>query len=92
MRKGIIPKLDTPTFDVKKKIWESKLEGVDENTIAHLSRNYEFSGGQIDNIVKKVNIDNILFGSSPTKDVLEDFCKKELLRDDNDKHMGFSMN
>lgn len=85
-------KLDNPTFDVKKKIWESKLEGVDENIITSLSRNYEFSGGQIDNIVKKVNIDNILFGSSPTKDVLEDFCKKELLRDDNDKHMGFSMN
>lgn len=85
-------KLDNPTFDVKKKIWKSKLEGVDDNIITSLSRNYEFSGGQIDNIVKKVDIDNILFGSSPTKDVLEDFCKKELLRDDNDKHMGFSMN
>lgn len=85
-------KLDNPTFDVKRKIWKSKLEGVDDNIITSLSRNYEFSGGQIDNIVKKVNIDNILFGSSPTKDTLEDFCKKELLRDDNDKHMGFSMN
>ena len=85
-------KLENPDFDVKKKIWKSKLEELDEETINALSRDYDFSGGQIDNVVKKVNIDNILFGSSPTKDVLEDFCKKEKLREDeNSKRVGFSL-
>jgi len=82
-------KLDKPSIEVKEKIWKSKLSDVSDGIIKDIAVKFDFSGGQIDNIVKKINIDNILWGNKPNKEMLEDFCSKELLIDTKTKPIGF---
>ena len=83
--------LEKPTKDVKRKIWENKLEEYAEGIDIDKLLVYDFSGGQIENIKRKVLMDEVLYGRKPTLQTLEDFCKKEKLFDkDNHKTIGFT--
>jgi len=42
-----------------------------------LATKYDFSGGQIDNIVRKNEINEILYGSKVDVNILLEFCKEE---------------
>lgn len=81
-------KFENPTKDVKKKIWKSKIESLSDTDLEALS-DFDFSGGQIENIRRKITIDEILYGSKPSLDTLVDFCKKEKLHEDKECHIGF---
>ncbi|MBN2789488.1 MAG: ATP-binding protein [Candidatus Delongbacteria bacterium] len=48
-----------PSKDIRKQIWNSKIKDISENTIDEIS-DYELTGGQIDNVVRKYMIDKIL--------------------------------
>ena len=83
--------LEKPTKDVKRKIWENKLEEYTEGIDIDKLLVYDFSGGQIENIKRKVLMDEVLYGRKPTLQTLEDFCKKEKLFDNgNHKTIGFT--
>ena len=82
--------LNNPSVEVKEKIWKSKLKNVSDDIIKDVSTNFDFSGGQIDNVVKKITIDNILWGSEITRDMINDFCSKEQLKKVKMKPIGFS--
>lgn len=83
--------LEKPTKDVKRKIWENKLEEYAEGIDIDKLLVYDFSGGQIENIKRKVLMDEVLYGRKPTLQTLEDFCKKEKLFDNgNHKTIGFT--
>lgn len=80
--------LQNPDFEAKKKIIKSKLPELEDDVISEISKNYDLSGGQIDNISKKIEVDYILYGNKPTRESVIDFCNKEKF-DDGEKHMGF---
>lgn len=63
---------EKPGEEVRFKIWKSMMKGLSDEEYATLARQYSFSGGQIENVVRKSTVDYILSGDKPT---LEDICK-----------------
>ncbi len=81
-------KFENPSVDAKKKIWKSKLNWLSENELSAFAQNYDLSGGQIDNIVRKITMDEVLTGNRPNFDELSNLCKNEKLGS-TEKRIGF---
>ena len=72
-------RFNKPTIEARTSIWKSML-GVNKATATQLAKNYEFSGGQIENIARKSTVDKILYGTTDfTFETLKDYCDSELI-------------
>ena len=69
--------LEKPGEEVRGKIWKAMMKGLDDEEYATLARRYPFSGGQIENVVRKSTVDYILSGNKPTLDEICKFCDEE---------------
>lgn len=83
-----------PSIEVKGKIWKIKLPHLSENECALLAETYDFSGGQIDNIVRKKEINEIISGNLVDLDRIFEFCEEETLTKKNNRKstIGFKNN
>lgn len=70
-------KFDNPSFDAKKSIWSDKLPWMTESDVSTLAKEYDFSGGQIDNISRKIAITEILDGNKPNFNEIKEMCNNE---------------
>lgn len=70
-------KFDSPSTEVKAKIWQNKLSWVNQNFAMKLANNFLLSGGEIDNIVRKCTMQEVLTGVEPTEDEIIGFCRNE---------------
>lgn len=68
-----------PDTCVKAKIWQSMLSHISEEDATVLAQRYDFSGGQIENIVRKSAVDYILTGTNANLEQLDKFCQSEIL-------------
>lgn len=80
--------LSNPDPASREKIIKSQLADVSDDIVKEMSK-FELSGGQINNISKKIEIDYILYGNKPTKDNIIDFCNKEKFGSEDRNIMGF---
>lgn len=81
-------KFDSPSLEVKKKIWESKLDLKDEE--AHILANkFQFSGAEIENIHRKLVIESVLYNTTPNIDKIVDFCNNEKFSNKNSNRIGY---
>ena len=81
---------DKPSEYAKTEIWKIMMPSLCESDAAHLSRLFDFSGGQIENIARKCLVDTILTGSKPTIDVITEICSNEKLeKEDVRRQIGF---
>ena len=69
--------LSKPSRAVKRCIWQSMLPQLCEQDADVLASSYDFSGGQIENIVRKHTIDWVLFGRELSLDDLRRLCNEE---------------
>lgn len=67
-----------PDVTTKAKIWKSKLPSLSIKDSRKLSTEFNFSGGQIDNIVRKVIMSEVINNSKPGIDDILIFCREEL--------------
>jgi hypothetical protein len=67
------------------------LAGLPEEQSRKLAGEFELSGGQIENIARKVEVDSILTGIDLSTDSLVKYCKDESLNGFNSfaKRIGF---
>lgn len=74
-------KFEKPSLQVRTQIWQSMLPDVDEATLSSIASQYDFSGGQIENIARKALVDDLLFYSSDisNKERISTFCRQEVL-------------
>lgn len=70
---------DKPSEYAKTEIWKIMMPSICESDAAYLSRQFEFSGGQIENIARKCLVDTILTGAKPTIEVITEICRNEKL-------------
>lgn len=70
-----------PDIDVKAKIWSSMLKNISEEDAQTLASEFDFSGGQIENIARKRTIDFIISGDFADIEGIEKYCRNELLED-----------
>ena len=66
-----------PEPDVRAKIWKSMMPKLADEDASKLASKYEFTGGQIENIVRKQTINHVLYGEECNLDKLYEFCDSE---------------
>ena len=81
-----------PDKAAKKAIWQSKLSWLSEEDAAKLAERHDLSGGEIDNIVRKTLMEEVLHGQRPTLSTLESWCKGEKLDSKKGGTIGFTKN
>lgn len=85
-------KFDRPDENAKKNIWMSKLGWLDEETCLSFARKFDLSGGEIDNICRKISMEEVITGARPTTAQIEEFCRREKLSlAEGGNRMGFSL-
>jgi len=82
-------KFENPTMEAKMKIWKSKMDWLSDDMIRTFATDYDFSGGQIDNIVRKATMDEVITGKRTEPGELIALCKNEKLGGD-ERKIGFS--
>ena len=82
-------KYDNPTIEAKKNIWLNKLPRLSESEAEQLAAAYDFSGGQIDNIVRKSLMEEVIKGECPTLPSLMAMCAQEKISGNNRTKVGF---
>jgi hypothetical protein len=81
---------DKPGIDAKTMIWRTMIPELSLHDAEELAARYNFSGGQIENIVRKRTVDNILNGIEPSLEVMHGYCKDELLYKNEKQKIGFN--
>jgi SpoVK/Ycf46/Vps4 family AAA+-type ATPase len=66
-----------PTVESRCRIWMDKLTILQEKEAIELAETFDLSGGQIENIVRKCEIDYILHSETPSFETLIRFCREE---------------
>lgn len=70
-------KFGKPSLAARKSIWQSKIETLSDEEATKLAQTFDLSGGEIDNIVRKVIMDEVLHDTPPTFSVIESYCRNE---------------
>ena len=82
-------KYDKPTLEARKSIWLSKMPSLCDGAAQELATSFSFSGGEIDNIVRKATIMEVLDEQEPDIQELKRLCREEKLHGDSAR-IGFS--
>lgn len=84
-------RFDRPDEKVKEQIWASMLPTLSEEDARELAYGFDFSGGQIENIVRKKEIKFIIDGVEAGLEEIRDYCREEMIEDAerNRKKIGF---
>jgi AAA+ superfamily predicted ATPase len=80
-----------PDKDSRKAIWESMVGELSDYDAAILASEYQFSGGQIENIARKRAVDMILTGEKPSLEDMMSMCRDEKLVKETSKKIGFGV-
>ena len=81
---------DRPSVESRKGIWNVLLPDLPEKEADELSGKFDLSGGQIENIARKIEVDSIINGGGLAKDTLMHYCKDEVYNSFNtSKRIGF---
>lgn len=70
----------TPSLFNRAKIWQLKLPDLSDNAVNELAECFHFSGGQIDNIIRKKEINELLYGETISFDQIIEYCQEENLQ------------
>ena len=84
-------RFEQPDAEVRQKIWQSLMPTLPDKIASALSREHNFSGGQIENVVRKQTLNEILNGESADLYAsMKELCKNEkLLGTKSRSRMGF---
>ncbi len=81
---------DKPTVESKKHIWMDKLPRLADKEASQLAVAFDFSGGEIDNIVRKALMEEVISGNVPDMERMTTLCREEKMAGrDNGKGVGF---
>ena len=81
-------KFKEPGTRERVKMWKQKLPGLPQEDCKILATRFVFTGAQIDNIVRKTEIEEIVYGKHPEIAMIIGFCEEELLEGSHQR-MGF---
>lgn len=70
-------RFDKPSVESRGQIWRSMLPELSEKEAHQLSADFDFSGGQIENIVRKKTVRALISGQEPTFAEIRELCQEE---------------
>ena len=83
-------KFGQPDKAAKKAIWKSKVAWLSDDECGKLAAQFDLSGGEIDNIVRKCFMEEVISGNRPDVAMLEAWCKGEKLHAGKAAAIGFN--
>lgn len=81
--------IDQPTEEARQKIWQDKISSLSDDDARTLARTYDFSGGEIDNIVRKIEIESIIKDTPVSFAEIDKLCGSEKIKNDTTRSIGF---
>lgn len=83
-------KLGTPEAEIRTQIILDRIQHLEHEQARHLAMHYSLSGGQLDNISRKIITAKLLEGHYPSFEEIENFFRAERLQENNIKRVtGF---
>ena len=82
-------RFNNPTVEAKQSIWKSKLDWLSDEESRVLAERYNFSGGEIDNVVRKITMSEVLDGARPDLAGIEELCRHEKIGGKESGGIGF---
>ena len=84
--------LSKPGVEEKIQLWHSKLPSLHPAEIKKLAEAFSFSGGEIDNITRKIIMEEIVSGSRLDINKIFQLCREEKIHNEKERcRMGFAM-
>lgn len=81
---------EKPTNEARKQIWQSMLQGLNDEQATYLANHFDFSGGQIQNISRKQVINAIFTGKEDIDyEQVKIDCQNETISRNNGRKIGF---
>ena len=85
-------RFENPSTEAKTSIWMNKLTWLNKEDAAQFAKDYDFSGGQIDNIVRKIAMNEVITGERPAISEIHEMCMTEKIENpDGARKMGFCL-
>ena len=72
-------RFDKPSDEARARIWKSMIPELSEAEAVSLAAEFDFSGGQIENISRKRMIDSVIGGHEPDYAAIKGYCGEELI-------------
>lgn len=85
-------KFEKPGTEVKAHIWQTLVDSLDEKDAGILAKEFDVTGGEIENIARKATMQFVLTGKEADIDMIRKFTKQEKLESTRRPVMGFSTN
>ena len=83
-------KFEKPDAAVRTKIWQQMVPNLSEQDASALAEDFDLSGGQIENVVRKYSINSILYGEAENPlELLTGYAKEERLEGQQGHKIGF---
>jgi SpoVK/Ycf46/Vps4 family AAA+-type ATPase len=70
---------ERPTLEAKTQIWKSMIPSLSDEFAVSLAKDYDLSGGQIENVSRKRTVEQILSGVEPSEEMIREYCRAETL-------------
>ena len=70
---------ERPTLEAKTQIWKSMIPSLSDEFATSLAKDYDLSGGQIENVSRKRTVEQILSGVEPSEEMIREYCRAETL-------------
>ncbi|MBR1928006.1 MAG: AAA family ATPase [Bacteroidales bacterium] len=74
-------RFEKPSVEAKGRIWRSMMPELTESEAIQLAKDYDFSGGQIENISRKKTVKALISGVEPTFAEIREYCDEENIDD-----------
>lgn len=82
---------ERPTIEAKQQIWKTMIPALSDELARTLAKDYDLSGGQIENVARKRTVELILSGNEPSEIQIREYCMGEILNSRQEKRtkIGF---
>ncbi len=82
-------KFDKPTIEAKRNIWKSKLPALSDDDCDRLATKFDYTGGEIDNVVRKFTMKEILEDAQADYQTIANLCMDEKLNKQTRPTVGY---
>ncbi|MDR1466517.1 MAG: AAA family ATPase [Treponema sp.] len=82
---------EKPGLLVRQAIWQSLMPDLSGDDVKTLAMQFDFSGGQIENVARKSIADYVLYGKTSSLERVILLCREEFLAKSNGKPLGFAV-